>query len=42
MTLLEQRGAPMDELVARALDMAKMKGAEYADVRVVQTDQERY
>ena len=32
----------MDELITRALDLAKVKGAEYADIRVVQTEQERY
>jgi len=32
----------MDELVARALETARLKGAGYADVRVVQTEQERY
>ena len=32
----------MDELIARALDLAGVKGAGYADVRVVQTDQEQY
>ena len=32
----------LDELMARALDLAKVKGAEYADIRVVQTEQERY
>ena len=32
----------MDELIARALDLATLKGAAYADVRVVETDQERY
>ena len=32
----------MDELLARALDLARMKGAGYADVRVVQTNQERF
>lgn len=32
----------MDELVARALETARIKGAGYADVRVVQTEQERY
>ena len=32
----------MDELIARALDLAKVKGAEYADIRFVHTEQERY
>ena len=32
----------MDELIARALDLAKLKGAAYADIRLVHTDQERY
>ena len=32
----------MDELVARALETTRLKGAGYADVRVVQTEQERY
>ena len=32
----------MDELIARALDLARLKGADYADVRVVHTEQERY
>jgi TldD protein len=32
----------MDELIARALDLAGVKGAGYADIRVVQTDQEQY
>jgi TldD protein len=32
----------LDELITRALDLAKVKGAEYADIRVVQTEQERY
>ena len=32
----------MYELVTRALDTARLKGAGYADVRVVQTEQERY
>ncbi len=32
----------MDELIARALQTARLKGAGYADVRVVQTEQERY
>ena len=32
----------MDELIARALDLAKVKGAAYADIRLVHTDQERY
>ncbi|MCE2463702.1 MAG: hypothetical protein J4F46_07325 [Dehalococcoidia bacterium] len=32
----------MDELIARALDLARTQGAEYADIRVVNTDQERY
>ena len=31
----------MDELVLRALDSARVKGAGYADVRVVSTTQER-
>ncbi len=31
----------MDELVLRALDLARVKGAGYADVRVVNTTQER-
>ena len=31
----------MDELLLRALDLAKMKGAEYADIRFVNTTQER-
>ena len=32
----------MDELIARALDLAKVQGASYADIRLVHTDQERY
>ncbi len=32
----------MQQLVARALDLARLKGAGYADVRVVQTEQELY
>ena len=32
----------MDELISRALDTARTRGAEYVDVRVVQTQQERY
>ncbi len=32
----------MEELMTRALDLARLKGAEYADIRIVQTDQERY
>ena len=32
----------MDELIARALDLAKVKGAAYADIRLVHTDQELY
>ena len=32
----------MDELISRALDLAKVKGAEYADIRLVHTEQERY
>ncbi len=32
----------MDELVARALDLARARGAGYADIRVVRTDQERF
>ena len=32
----------MDELVAQALNLAQMRGAGYADIRVVNTDQERY
>ena len=32
----------MDELIGRALDLAMLKGAEYADIRVVETEQERY
>ena len=32
----------MDELIARALDLAKVKGVDYADIRLVHTDQERY
>ena len=32
----------MQQLVARALDLARLKGAGYADVRVVQTEQEFY
>ena len=32
----------MDELIARALDLAKVKGAAYADIRLVHTDQEWY
>jgi len=32
----------MDELIARVLDLARLKGADYADVRVVHTEQERY
>jgi len=32
----------MDELVSRALDLAGFKGAAYADIRVVQTEQERF
>ena len=31
----------MDELLLKALDLAKMKGAEYADIRLVNTTQER-
>ncbi len=31
----------MDELLLRALDLAKVKGAEYADIRSVNTTQER-
>ena len=32
----------MDELAARALDLATVQGASYADIRVVHTDQEWY
>ena len=32
----------MDELLARALDLAQVEGAGYADIRVVRTSQERY
>ncbi len=32
----------MEELVSRALDTAKVRGASYADARLVQTSQERY
>ena len=32
----------MDELVSRALDLARMRGAGYADIRVVLTNQERF
>ncbi len=32
----------MDELITRALQTTRLKGAGYADVRVVQTEQERY
>ena len=32
----------MDELLLRALDQARMKGAGYADVRMVETNQERF
>ena len=32
----------MDELIARSLDLAKVKGAVYSDIRLVHTDQERY
>jgi len=31
----------MDELLLNALDLAKVKGAEYADIRLVNTIQER-
>ena len=32
----------MDDVVSRSLDLAALRGTEYADVRVVRTDQERY
>ncbi len=32
----------MDDLVARALDLAKVQGASYADIRLVHTNQERF
>ena len=32
----------MDDLLSRALNSAQVKGATYADIRVVRTDQERY
>ena len=32
----------MDEFLARALDLAQVEGAGYADIRVVRTSQERY
>ena len=32
----------MDDLVSRALDTAAARGAHYADVRLVQTSQERF
>ena len=32
----------MDDLIARALDLAQVQGAAYADIRLVHTDQERY
>lgn len=32
----------MDDLLARALDLAQVKGAAYSDIRVVRTNQERY
>ena len=31
----------MDELLSRALDLARMRGAGYADIRLVRTSQER-
>ena len=31
----------MDHLLLKALDTAKMKGASYADIRFVETNQER-
>ena len=34
--------AIVDELIARAMDLARLKSAGYADVRVVRTEQERY
>ena len=33
---------PMDDLVSRALDLAELKGASYCDVRLVETNQERF
>ena len=32
----------MDELIARALDLAAVQGASYADIRLVNTDRETY
>ncbi len=32
----------MDQLVAQALETARVRGATYADIRVVRTEQERY
>ena len=32
----------MDDLLSRALNSAQVRGASYADIRVVRTDQERY
>jgi len=33
---------PMDDFLSRALDLAAMKGASYCDVRLVETNQERF
>ncbi len=33
---------PIDDLVSRALDLAVVKGASYCDVRLVETNQERF
>ena len=32
----------MDDLVTRAMDLAAVKGAAYSDVRLVETNQERF
>ena len=32
----------MDELIARALDLAAVQGASYADIRLVNSDRETY
>ena len=33
---------PIDDLLSRALDLAAVKGASYCDVRLVETNQERF
>ena len=33
---------PLDDFLSRALDLASVQGASYCDVRLVETNQERF